>query len=571
MKTRTKILSIVVIAVVVSAFLGGVGDYLLNKAVDDFEKQKANFIRPVLWLGNVQSNIWAAQAYLLEAATSTDEANIREMGERIDKIRLDSLELFKRYEGAQSSGPEADAAYKETIQARDKYIAENQVARQLARKRDAAGQAEFNNYFHGVLKKSFYDYSNTLDKLSDIVRKTQNAEQAAYSAYIANVINVMTGIVVVVTILLFLFGTYISKNITKVLNEVKGLALAMAENDLTISLGKEVTSRKDEFGDMARALEKMQQNLASAMKNTGSIAENIAASSEQLHANADQTANASGEVASSTTKIMAAAEKASSDIGVVTELIGRTEIELKEMANVATKVSTTAAEASKTSNGGQESVDIAVVSINAVGNGTAKVTQAVTELKESSTRISEIVEMITGIASQTNLLALNAAIEAARAGEHGRGFAVVAEEVRKLAEEAGKAAQEIDDLIAKNNQSIQNTVALMDEQRSLVNQGVDKVNLSGKAFAQIANLVDSLTGQIENMNNSIQQIAADSGETVTAIENVRAASATVASEVTSVMASAEEQAASTEEIASSSQVLAQMAEDLSVISSKFKM
>src|SRR5437899_1846351 len=66
-----------------------------------------------------------------------------------------------------------------------------------------------------------------------------------------------------------------------------------------------------------------------------------------------------------------------------------------------------------------------------------------------SEQIGGIVATISAIAGQTNLLALNAAIEAARAGEQGRGFAVVAEEVRKLAEEAQAAAEEIGRLIGE--------------------------------------------------------------------------------------------------------------------------
>ncbi|MGA2050978.1 MAG: methyl-accepting chemotaxis protein [Terracidiphilus sp.] len=57
--------------------------------------------------------------------------------------------------------------------------------------------------------------------------------------------------------------------------------------------------------------------------------------------------------------------------------------------------------------------------------------------------LTPLIKVITSIAQRTHLLALNAEIEAARAGVAGRSFAVVALEVRKLAEQTTKAADDI--------------------------------------------------------------------------------------------------------------------------------
>ncbi len=86
-------------------------------------------------------------------------------------------------------------------------------------------------------------------------------------------------------------------------------------------------------------------------------------------------------------------------------------------------------------------------------------------LDRESREIGKLVDGITRIASQTDLLALNAAIEAARAGQHGLGFRVVAGEVRKLAEQSARAAEEVRTRVRATQEQITRVVDAMQKGR----------------------------------------------------------------------------------------------------------
>jgi len=160
--------------------------------------------------------------------------------------------------------------------------------------------------------------------------------------------------------------------------------------------------------------------------------------------------------------------------------------------------------------------------------------QAMADIKAGSAKIGDIIKNIEDIAEQTNLLSLNAAIEAARAGEAGRGFSVVAEEVRSLAEESAKAAQNTAKLIIKSIETVEN--------------GTSIVNETAESLTQVVNNTSEITSIISEIANAAREQA-------TAIEQINIGFEQMSDAVTTNSITAQESASSSEELAAQAQNL----------------
>jgi methyl-accepting chemotaxis protein len=123
------------------------------------------------------------------------------------------------------------------------------------------------------------------------------------------------------------------------------------------------------------------------------------------------------------------------------------------------------------------------------GEAVSRVISRMNDILAASKKISEINDVINGIAFQTNLLALNAAVEAARAGDEGRGFAVVAAEVRSLAQSCSSAAKE--------------TAALIAQTVSRVETGVAEVNAAGATMAKVVETVRQVSTLTTEVSTSL--------------------------------------------------------------------
>ena len=145
------------------------------------------------------------------------------------------------------------------------------------------------------------------------------------------------------------------------------------------------------------------------------------------------------------------------------------------------------------------------------------------QMKLSSTKISEIVGVIEGIAFQTNLLALNAAVEAARAGEQGRGFAVVAGEVRALAQRSASSAKEISGLIGVTVNQIANGAQQMDHAGTTIEGVVHAVERVSTLVQQISSATKEQSQGIAQVNEAVTQLDTVTQQNAALVEESAAA------------------------------------------------
>lgn len=141
-------------------------------------------------------------------------------------------------------------------------------------------------------------------------------------------------------------------------------------------------------------------------------------------------------------------------------------------------------------------------------------------LGEHSNTISTIVGTIGTISSRTDLLALNAAIESVRAGEHGRGFAFVAEEVRKLAEQAAQATQEVVGLIESIRLETQESINVIAEEQNQIETELARVQEASLAMQQIHRISNESAERVQDITQATQQQLQLIRDLVLAVERI---------------------------------------------------
>ncbi|MBO1003934.1 methyl-accepting chemotaxis protein [Pseudogracilibacillus auburnensis] len=403
------------------------------------------------------------------------------------------------------------------------------------------------------LREDFIALSQSqVDQITESGKSVIDAgDKSALLSFIIAVSTVIFGLILAV---------YVANSLTRPIIRVVNRMKLVADGDLTQEDLK--TRSKDELGELVASVNIMTKNIRKMAREIGGASQTVMLRSEELSQSALEVNAGSEQVATTMGELSIAAEtQAQSSSDLVESMLSLT-ANIHHANENGQQANTVVNEVLELTARGNEAMSRSIINMESIEENVRGAVEKVQQLDERSKEITQLVDVISGIADQTNLLALNATIEAARAGEHGRGFAVVASEVKKLSEQVANSITNITDIVSTIQADTSSVVLSLNDSFDQVELGTDQMKITENAFDRINDSVQQVVEQIQTISVNLNNIAESTDVMNDSISNIASISEEASAGIEETAASAEQTTSSMQEIVSNAETLSRVAVDL---------
>jgi len=374
-------------------------------------------------------------------------------------------------------------------------------------------------------------------------------------------------IILISSLLIFILAQKVIINPIKYINRH---FQQLSTGDFSQEVEESYLKRADEFGDMCKSAQLMQDSLKKMIASISNSSRNIDNEAQTLASIASNMATSSHAVAASIEQVASGAVEQSENFQSNVQSLDKFGVELDKIVKAVEDINATTENVGIMVKESNEKMQSLIKSISGIQTSFENYMKTINEFKQNVAQINDISKLISGISDQTNLLALNASIEAASAGEAGRGFAVVASEIRKLAEQSKKSVSSINALIQAISE---NTAAMTTKSDAVGNELEKQINSiyeTIESFNKIIGEVEVIVPRVNKVSTSIENMDSEKNMILKNIERTALIASEFSASTEEIFAASEEMSTSTEEVSSASKKLSSMTKHIMEQIQEFK-